>query len=93
MVIGAIGLWLSFSALSRSRKAGTARPRFAVAASVLGIVGTGVSTLALIGFAAFWPQISQYASCMSGANTVTSQSACDQQLNNALQTSMQFLRH
>src|SRR5260221_557117 len=34
MVIGAIGLWLSFTALSRSRKAGTARPRFAVAASV-----------------------------------------------------------
>ncbi|HEY6791567.1 MAG TPA: hypothetical protein VI365_30070 [Trebonia sp.] len=93
MVIGAIGLWLSFSALSRSRKAETARPRFAVAASVLGIVGTGLSTLALIGFATFWPQISQYASCSSGANTVATQNACDQQLNSALQTSMQFLRH
>jgi hypothetical protein len=92
MVIGAIGLWLSFTALSRSRKAGTARPRFAVAASALGIVGTGLSTLALIGFAAFWPQISQYANCMSGANTVSTRNTCDQQLNNALQTSMQFFR-
>src|SRR5262249_46366903 len=40
MIIGAVGLWLSFTAMSRSRKAGTARPRFTVAASVLGIIGT-----------------------------------------------------
>jgi hypothetical protein len=93
MVIGAAGLWLSFTAMSRSRKAGTARPRFAVAASVIGIAGTGLSTLVLIGFATFWPQVSQYASCRSGANTVATQEACDQQLNNALQASMQLLRH
>jgi hypothetical protein len=93
MVIGAVGLWLSFTAMSRSRKAGTARPRFAVAASVLGIAGTGLSTLVLIGFATFWPQISQYANCRSGAITVATQEACRQQLNNALQTSMQLLQH
>ena len=92
LVIGAVGLWLSFTAMSRSRKAGTARPRFAVVATVLAIIGTGVSTLALIGFAAFWPQVSQYANCMSGANTVASKNACTQQLDNALQTSMQLLR-
>jgi hypothetical protein len=91
MVIGAVGLWLSFTAMSRSRKAGTARPRFAVAASVLGIIGTGLSALVLIGFAMYWPQISQYANCMSGANTVASQNACDQQLNNSLQKSVQLL--
>lgn len=92
MIIGAVGLWLSFTAMSRSRKAKTARPRFAVVASVLGIAGTGLSTLVLIGFAAFWPQISQYANCMSGANTVASQNACHQQLSSSLQTSMQLLR-
>jgi hypothetical protein len=91
MVIGAIGLWLSFTAMSRSRKAGSARPRFAVAASVLGIIGTGLSALALIGFALFWTQVSQYANCMSGANTVASQNVCSQQLNNSLQAGMQFL--
>jgi len=93
MVIGGVGLWLSFTAMSRSRKEGTGRPRFAVVASVLGIIGTGLSALALIGFATFWPQISQYANCMSGANTVSSQSACTQQLNSSLQTSMQILDH
>ncbi len=91
LAIGAVGLWLTFTAMSRSRKAGTARPRFAVVASVLGIAGTGLSALVLIGYAAFWPQISQYANCMSGANTVASKNACGQQLNNSLQASMQFL--
>jgi ABC-type amino acid transport system permease subunit len=93
MVIGGVGLWLSFTAMSRSRKEGTGRPRFAVAATVLGIIGTGLSALALIGFATFWPQISQYANCMSGANTVATQNACAQQLNSSLQTSMQILNH
>ena len=91
MVIGAAGLWLSFTAMSRSRKAGTARPRFAVAASVIGIIGTGLSMLTLIGFVVFWPQVSQYAKCISGANTVATQDACNQQLNNSLQTSMRLL--
>jgi hypothetical protein len=91
VVIGVVGLWLSFTAMSRSRKAGTVRPRFAVAATVIGFIGSGLSTLALIGFALFWPQVSQYANCISGANTVATQNACNQQLNNSLQTSMQLL--
>jgi hypothetical protein len=93
LVIGAVGLWLSFTAMSRSRKAGTARPRLAIVASVVGIIGTGLSALVLIGFAMFWPQLSQYANCMAGANTVASQDACNQQLNNLLQTRVQFLGH
>ena len=93
VVIGAVGLWLSFTAMSRSRKAGTARPRFAIAATVVGICGTGLSALALIGFAMFWPQVTQYANCISGANTVATQNACNQQLNNSLQTSIQLLGH
>jgi hypothetical protein len=91
MIIGAVGLWLSFTAMSRSRKAGTARPRFTIAASVLGIIGTGLSALVLIGFAMFWTQISQYANCTAGANTVASQNACYQQLNNSMQKSVQLL--
>jgi hypothetical protein len=93
MVIGAVGLWLSFTAMSRSRKAGTSRPRFAVVASVLGIAGTGLSMLVLIGFAMFWSQVSQYANCMAGANTLASQNACQQQLNNSLQASVRLLGH
>jgi hypothetical protein len=91
VVVGAIGLWLSFTAMSRSRKGGTARPRFAIAASVLGVAGTGLSTLMLIGFAMFWPQLSQYANCISGANTVATTNACDQQLTNSLQSTARLL--
>ena len=66
MVIGAVGLWLSFTAMSRSRAAAPPSPRRVLAASS----ARRLSALPLIGFVLFWPQISQYANCMSGANTV-----------------------
>jgi hypothetical protein len=88
LAIGAIGLFLALTAMSRSRRAGSARPRFVILATVLAIAGTGLSALALVGFALFWTQINQYENCLSGANTVTARSACDQQLNNSLQSSL-----
>ena len=84
LVIGGGGLWLSTTAMSRAKKGGTARPRLSVLATVLATAGTGLSALALLGFALFWPQISQYSTCMAGANTVIAQTACNQQLSNSL---------
>jgi len=86
LAIGGTGLWLAITAMSRSRQAGSSRPRIVILATVLAVLGTGLSALALAGFALFWTQINQYADCMSGANTVSAQSACDQQLNNSLQS-------
>ena len=83
-VIGGGSLWLSVTAMSRAKKARTARPRFSVLATVLAVAGTGLSALALLGFALFWPQISQYSKCMAGANTVIAQNACNKQLTNSL---------
>lgn len=83
-VIGGGSLWLSVTAMSRAKKARTARPRFAVLSTVLAVAGTGLSALALLGFALFWPQISQYSKCMAGANTVIAQNACNKQLTNSL---------
>jgi hypothetical protein len=88
LVIGGTGMWLAISAMSRSRRAGSGRPRVAILATVLAVVGTGLSALALAGFALFWTQLDQYANCMSAANTVSSQSACSQQLNNSLHSSI-----
>lgn len=85
LVIAAVGLFLATTATSRSRRAGSARPRFVILATVLAAAGTGLSALALAGFALFWTQISHYESCLSGASTVSARSACDQQLNNSLQ--------
>jgi hypothetical protein len=85
LVIGAVALFLSITTTSRSRRAGSARPRLVILATVLAVIGTGMSALALVVFAVYWTQLSQYASCIAAANTVTTTNACDQQLNNSLQ--------
>jgi hypothetical protein len=88
LIIGGTGLWLAVTTMSQSRRAGSGRPRLVILATVLAVLGTGLSALALIGFALFWTQINQYANCMSAASTVATQSACDQQLNNSMHSSM-----
>jgi hypothetical protein len=90
-VIGGTGLWLSITAMSRSKRAGAARPRFSLLATALGVLVTGLSSLALVGFALFWTQLSQYANCTAGANTVATQNACNQQLNDSLRATMPSL--
>lgn len=84
LIIAAIALWLSLSAMSRARSSGSGRPRGAVLAVVLGTAGLVFSALALAAFVMFWPQLTQYANCLSGANTVSAQQACQQQLNNSV---------
>jgi hypothetical protein len=91
LIIAAIALWLATSALSRARRGGSGRPRGAVLAVVLGAAGLGFSAFVLIGFAIFWPQLSQYSDCMSGANTVAAQQACRQQLDNSVGTQLSIL--
>ena len=90
-VIAAIALWLSTSARSRARRGGTGRPRAAVFATVLGTAGLVFSAFALMGFAMFWPQLTQYSNCLSGANTVSAQQACKQQLNNSVGNEIKVL--
>lgn len=84
LLIAATALWLSISALRRARRDGSGRPRAAVLAVVLGVIGFGFSAFVLAGFAMFWPQITQYSNCMNGANTVSAQQACQQQLDNSV---------
>ena len=84
LVIAAIALWLSISAMSRARRGGTARPRGAVFATVLGVAGFAFSAFVLAGFAMFWPQLTQYSNCLSGANTVSAQQTCQQQLDKSV---------
>jgi len=84
LVIGAVALFLSISAMSRARRGGSGRPRGAVLATILGTVACVFSGFVLIGFALFWPQLTQYSNCLSGAGTVSAQQACQQQLNNSV---------
>jgi hypothetical protein len=91
LAIGGAGLWLSMTAMSRARRAGTARPRLALTATVLAVAGTGLSALMLLAFVIFWPQIVQYSDCMAGANTVIAQNACNKQLSNTLRNDVSLV--
>jgi hypothetical protein len=82
LIIALTALWLSISAMSRARRGGSGRPRGAILATVLGSVGCVFSAFVLAGFLMFWPQLTQYSSCLAGAGTVTAQQACQTQLNN-----------
>jgi hypothetical protein len=93
LVIGGTGLWLAVTATSRSRRAGSARPRLVILATVLAVGGTGLSALLLTGFALFWTPINQYANCLSGASTTSAQSACKQQFDNSVQSGARLAGH
>ena len=84
LVIGAVAAWLGGTARSQARRAGTGRPRGAVAGIVLGLLGLAFSGLALFVFAIFWNQLSTYWNCTSGANTLTAQQACQHQLSQTI---------
>jgi predicted PurR-regulated permease PerM len=84
LVIGAVAAWLGGTARSQARRAGTGRPRGAVAGIVLGLLGLAFSGLALFVFAVFWNQLSTYWNCTSGANTLTAQQACQHQLSQTI---------
>jgi ABC-type amino acid transport system permease subunit len=84
LIVAVTGLWLAISATSRARRGGTGRPRGVVLATILGVVGFLFSAFVLAGFLMFWPQLTQYSNCLSGANTVSAQQACQQQLNNSV---------
>ena len=84
LVIALVGLTLVFSAMRSAKRAGTRRPRGAMAGAVLGVLAALFSAFALIGFLVFWSQIMQYANCMHGASTVETQNACQTQLQHAI---------
>lgn len=84
LAVALIALWLAFSTMSRARRGSSVRPRGVVLAAVLGVVGCAFSGLLLISFVAYWPQLTQFSKCLSGANTVAAQQACQKQLTNSI---------
>lgn len=84
IVIAALALWLAGTAMTRARRIGSSRPRGAVFATVVGGIGVGFGALVLAGCAMFWPQLTQYSRCESGAGTLTAQQACRQQMQDSL---------
>jgi hypothetical protein len=83
-LFGVVALWLGVTAISRSRRGGTGRPRGAAAGVVFGVLGLGLSGLMLIAFGALGPQLTQYAHCLDSANTTSARNACETQFKNSV---------
>ena len=84
LLFGAVAIWLGVRARRQAHRGGTARPRGATSGIVLGGFGLAISMLWLLVLAVFWPHLSTYYNCMSGANTVAAQQACHTQLTNSI---------
>lgn len=84
LLFAAVAIWLGITATRTARRRGTARPRGAVSAIVLGGFGVALSALWLLVLAVFWPQLTTYYNCMNGANTVAAQQDCHNQLNSSV---------
>lgn len=85
LVAGALAVWLGGTSISRARRAGTMSPRASVTAIAVGAIGVLLSGLLLIGFATFSKQVANYTQCLSGANTIAAQQACQNQFVHAVE--------
>jgi hypothetical protein len=85
LVAGAMAIWLAVTSLRAASRRGTASPRGSVAAIVLAVIGVVISGFLLIGLAAFGRQVTTYSRCLSGANTVVAQQACQSQFVHAVE--------
>ena len=92
LLFGLAAIWLGAGANRRARRSGTARPRGAISGIVLGGFGLAFSALWLLILAVFWPQLSTYYNCMSGANTVAAQQACHNQFTNSVGSELSVLQ-
>ena len=92
LLFGLTAIWLGSGANRRARRSGTARPRGAISGAVLGGFGLAFSALWLMILAVFWPQLSAYYNCMSGANTVAAQQACHDQFTSSVGSEFSVLQ-
>jgi hypothetical protein len=93
LLFGVTAIWLGAGTSRRARRTGTARPRGTIGGIVLGGLGLAFSALWLMVLAVFWPQLSTYYNCMSGANTVTAQQACHNQFTNSVGGEISILQN
>ena len=84
VVIMAVALWLAITSMSRARRIGSSRPRGAIFATVLGAIGVVIGGTVLTICALFWPQITRFSHCESGAGTLTAQQSCVVQMQNSV---------
>ena len=84
LVGGVLAVWQAITALAPGQAQRHGGPRGAVAAIVLGGIGVLLSAVLLGGFV-FGHQVTTFSQCLSGANTITAQQACQNQFIRAVE--------
>jgi predicted neutral ceramidase superfamily lipid hydrolase len=84
LVVGVGACWLAISAMRQARRDASMRPRGAVFATVLGVLGSLLSAVMLIAFAVFWQQLTTFNQCISSANTLAAQQQCLNQVHDSV---------
>jgi hypothetical protein len=84
LAVGASACWLGVSAMRKAKRAGTMRPRGAIAGTVFGGLGILFSVILLSLLAAFWNQFSVYSQCLGTAQTSSAQQACYSQFTHSI---------
>jgi hypothetical protein len=92
LLAGLIAVWFAATAMARTRRSRTAKPRGAVTATVIAGIGIAISVVLLAGFAILGQQLSTYQQCMSGANTITARQDCQHQFTSAVNKEISGLR-
>ncbi len=84
VVLGPAAVVLGVTAMRKSRRTGTMRPRGAIAATIFGTLATVLSALFLVTLALFGSQLSTYSRCRTAAQAAAAQRACANQFYNAV---------
>ncbi len=92
LLAGGVAAWFTATAIGRARHHGMALPRGSITALVIASIGMAISLLLLAGFAVLGRQLTAYSHCLTAANTLTSQQACQHQFSNSVTSMVNGLR-
>jgi len=92
LLAGVMAVFLAVTSLTRARRSRTKLPRGSVVATVIAAVGIVLSTVMLLAFAVFGPQLKAYGRCLGAATTSADRQACQTQLIHAVNRELSTLR-
>ena len=92
LLAGVMAVFLAVTSLIRARRSRTKLPRGSVVATVIAAVGIVLSTVMLLAFAVFGPQLKAYGRCLGAATTSADRQACQTQLIHAVNRELSTLR-
>ena len=92
LLAGVMAMFLAVTSLTRARRSRTKLPRGSVVATVIAAVGIVLSTVMLLAFAVFGPQLKAYGRCLGAATTSADRQACQTQFIHAVNRELSTLR-